>query len=214
MLSCFRASAGRRGLVQGARPVWALCVVSTVRRDGERWVEEMGVFCEVISPRPTPPDPAGADSWSAEVQGPRWLAAGRAPLLDTVEACEWSTPTKTVPRRACWTLASSFSVFLRAKEPSPPTRCADVGPITRSGNGQKPQPFISFFPHAMPLQMVAHPAKTPSQLCQHPTQRYRLACRRDGNGKWEMDGGRCATLPAMALQNACPATPPRLPPLT
>lgn len=98
MLSCFRASAGRRGLVQGARPVWALCVVSTVRRDGKRWVEEMGVFCGVISPRPTPPDPAGADSWSAEVQGPRWLAAGWAPLLDTVEACEWSTPTKTVPR--------------------------------------------------------------------------------------------------------------------
>lgn len=94
LLSCLRSSAGRRGLVQGARPVWALCVVSPVRSDvGECWVEEMGVFCEVISPRPTPPDPAGADSWSAESRGPgRW-----PPLLDTVEACEWSTPTKTVP---------------------------------------------------------------------------------------------------------------------
>lgn len=173
MLSCFRASAGRRGLVQGARPVWALCVVSTVRRDGKRWVEEMGVFCEVISPRPTPPDPGGWPLDGHRCWTPLRLVSGQHP----------PRPSRA---RACWTLASSFSVFLRAKEPSPPTRCADVGPITRSGNGQKPQPFISFFPHAMPRRwshtQPKHQASSVS--IQHNATGSLVDVMAMGNGKW------------------------------
>lgn len=202
-----RLGVKRRGLVQGARPVWALCVVSTVRSVGELLGRGNGCFLRSDFPSTDPSRRCrSCPPRSPEVLGPREPGCWHR-CWTPLRLVSGQHPPSPSRARACWTLASSFSVLLRAKEPSPPTRCADVGPITRSGNGQNPNTHPHFPPcHAS--QTVAHPAKTPSQLCQHPARRYRLACRCDGNGKWEMDGGTCATLPAVALQNVCPETTP------